>query len=95
MQAFLARLGACVAGEAPFTLVITDPMANSWVYSPAADAQPPAADADLDVGEDERSHDEDRRRGLLDMRTEDYAEEHAAELLLREQAEQAQPAPQE
>jgi zinc finger protein len=95
MQAFLARLGACVAGEAPFTLVITDPMANSWVYSPAADAQPPAADADLDVGEYERSHDENRRLGLLDMRTEDYAEAHAAELLLREQAEQAQPAPQE
>lgn len=39
MAAFMARLDACVAGTAPFTLVIKDPMANSWVYSPYTSAE--------------------------------------------------------
>jgi zinc finger protein len=87
MADFLARLGRCIDGTDAFTLILRDPMANSWVFSPAADAPGgPAADAALDVEEYTRSEHEDRHLGLLDMKTEDYAEAHAAELLAREQA---------
>ena len=39
MDAFLARLDACAAGEAAFTLVLDDPAGNSYVEAGAgADA---------------------------------------------------------
>jgi len=87
MADFLARLGRCIDGEDAFTLILRDPMANSWVYSPAADAH--AADAALDVVEYARTEAEDRDLGLLDMRTEDYAEEHEAAARAKELAEEA------
>lgn len=43
MGAFLARLDACAAGEAAFTLVLDDPAGNSYVEAGAAGADPALA----------------------------------------------------
>lgn len=52
MAAFMKRLDACVTGSTAFTLVIKDPMANSWVYSPytSAEALPYALGSSADSG---------------------------------------------
>lgn len=34
---FVDDLGSVIKGERPFTLLIQDPMANSWIYSPFDD----------------------------------------------------------
>ena len=60
-----AKFDACVRGERAFTLRLTDPMANTWVYSPFASAG--EADPRLTHETYVRSHQEDVDLGLMDM----------------------------
>ena len=64
-----------------FTLVISDPIASSFVYSPLihdATRETPGIDPQLDIEEYTRTWDEDEALGLHDMVTEDYNGEKAA-----------------
>ena len=65
----------------PFTLVISDPVASSFVYSPLihdATRETPGTDPQLDIEEYTRTWDENEGLGLHDMVTEDYGGEQAA-----------------
>ena len=67
---FLEKMELYEQGETPFTLILKDPMANSFIYSPRMDGY---EDAELVEEEYVRSKDEDEELGLLDMNTEgDY-----------------------
>jgi ZPR1 zinc finger protein len=74
-DAFTTQLRACSQGARPFSLVLRDPLANSWVYSP----HHPAPDPRLAHATYARTHEENLELGLLDMRTEGYGEEPLAE----------------
>ena len=73
--AFLADLEACIEGTRPFTLILKDPMANTWVYSPVA----PAPDPRLEHSPYVRSAEEDVELGLTDMLVEGYGEDKMEE----------------
>jgi ZPR1 zinc finger protein len=68
---FVAKLEQVAAGSVPFTLILQDPMANTWVYSPTA----PNPDPRLSHEDYTRSQEEDEELGLLDMQTENYGED--------------------
>jgi len=72
MEEFIAKMDAIIAGHAPFTLIIHDPIAASWIYSPLA----PAADPQIEIVHYERTHDENEMLGLNQI---DTAECDAAE----------------
>ncbi len=63
-RAFLQRLEGLKERKESFTLIIHDPMANSWIFSPV---QPPQTDAHLTVEQYTRSAEEDIDLGLADM----------------------------
>ncbi|KAI2498531.1 zinc finger protein [Fragilaria crotonensis] len=85
---FLDRLKALLEGQTfPFTIVISDPLSNSFVGPVPRDAIQLALQAEregsndcynnyvdqgMDVQEYERSHDQNEILGLNDMRTENY-----------------------
>ena len=60
----------CISGTRPFTLIVEDPLANSYIYSPF---DPPESDPRLKVELYDRSWDEDEELGLHDMNV-DHAE---------------------
>jgi hypothetical protein len=60
-----AQMDACIAGDMVFTMIMTDPLANSYVYSPV---EPPTADSQLIVEVYARSWDEDDELGLHDIK---------------------------
>mmetsp|Transcript_24252 Transcript_24252/g.84247 ORF Transcript_24252/g.84247 Transcript_24252/m.84247 type:complete len:673 (-) Transcript_24252:305-2323(-) len=66
MKAFMERIEALLRGEIAFTMIVSDPMANSWIHSPYA----PEPDPRLTSVDYDRSESEDRELGLLDMKTE-------------------------
>ncbi len=68
---FLGRLEAFATGKEAFTLVVDDPVANSYVQNLCA----PEPDAQLSVEDYERSAEQDDELGLHDMKTEDYEHE--------------------
>ncbi len=59
----------------PFTLIIDDPLSNSFIFSPAD----PDQDKNLIKEEYERTWEQNELLGINDMKVENYAEEHAAE----------------
>lgn len=63
---FVADIDAMSRGEKEFTLVLEDPMSNSWIHSPYA----PEPDPRLEVKDYTRTEEENIRLGLHDMRTE-------------------------
>ena len=69
-RAFLERFNACIEGRIAFTLLMSDPMSNTWIYSPTA----PDPDPRLTHTPYTRSHEEDLALGLVDMKTENYGE---------------------
>ena len=87
-QKFLAKLREMADGKFfPFTLVLSDPLANSFVGPPTVDAVALASQAEKDgnnscydeyvdpgmvVEEYERTHDQNETLGLNDIRTENY-----------------------
>ena len=62
-RAFESAFEDCAKGRMPFTLIMEDPLANSYVYSPFA----PEPDPRLQVETYQRSWDEDETLGLHDM----------------------------
>jgi zinc finger protein len=67
MREVYETLEAYARGERAFTLRITDPMANTWIYSPAADGLGGSDDPSLTVEHYTRSEEEDIDLGLADM----------------------------
>ncbi|KAK4981311.1 nucleolar zinc-finger protein [Elasticomyces elasticus] len=72
---FFEGLSAAIGGNLPFTMILEDPLASSYVQSYTA----PEPDPQIDVEDYERTHEEEEHLGLNDIKTEDYEEEHAAE----------------
>jgi len=65
MASFMAKLDACIQGTMSFTLRLVDPMANTWIHSPALSEG--KEDPRLTHTAYTRSQDEDLELGLLDM----------------------------
>jgi len=70
---FFAGLESAIKGEREFTIVLTDPLACSYVQSLADDPSQP--DEEMTIVEYERTDDEEEELGLKDMKTENYAED--------------------
>ncbi|KAI8936564.1 hypothetical protein NX059_006965 [Plenodomus lindquistii] len=71
---FFSQLDAAIHGEVKFTIVLTDPLASSYVQSFTA----PQPDPQLKMEDYARTAEEEEDLGLTDMKTEGYEEEHAA-----------------
>ena len=65
---FFKKLDSALKIETPFTVVLEDPLANSYVQSLSDDA----IDPQILVEDYERSHEENEHLGLNDMKTEGY-----------------------
>jgi len=72
---FVEVLDKVLLGSIPFTFIVKDPLANSWVLNPYA----PEADPRQSVEEYTRSEEEDESLGITDMRTEGYEAPTAGE----------------
>ncbi|TKA33723.1 hypothetical protein B0A50_00559 [Salinomyces thailandicus] len=68
---FFSELTAAIENRKPFTLVLEDPMASSYVQSLTA----PEKDPQIEVEEYERTEEEEEHLGLKDMKTENYGAE--------------------
>eukprot|EP01117_Protostelium_nocturnum_P001734 TRINITY_DN1213_c0_g1_i1.p1 TRINITY_DN1213_c0_g1~~TRINITY_DN1213_c0_g1_i1.p1 ORF type:complete len:497 (+),score=155.70 TRINITY_DN1213_c0_g1_i1:79-1569(+) len=68
---FLDQMDELIEGKEPFTLIMEDPVANSYILSLTA----PDPDPQLQEEEYERSWKENEELGLNDMKTEGYEEE--------------------
>lgn len=71
---FFGQLTSAINGEVKFTIVLSDPLASSYVQSFAA----PEPDAQMKVEEYERTEEEEEDLGLKDMKTEGYGDEQPA-----------------
>lgn len=67
---FFAGLDSAIKGEREFTVILTDPLACSYVQSLAGDPSQP--DDQMTVEEYERTDQEEEDLGLKDMKTENY-----------------------
>ncbi|KAF2637054.1 zf-ZPR1-domain-containing protein [Massarina eburnea CBS 473.64] len=74
---FFNQLSAAINGDIKFSIVLSDPLASSYVQSFKA----PEPDAQMKVEDYERTEEEEQDLGLSDMKTEGYEEEHAASLV--------------
>ncbi|AEO71491.1 e9b2640b-2828-4d41-8d5d-aced241432b2 [Thermothielavioides terrestris] len=70
---FFSNLNAAVSGKKEFTIVLTDPLASSYVQSLADDPSQP--DEQMTVEEYERTEEEEEELGLRDMKTEGYEQD--------------------
>ncbi|KAH9845027.1 zinc finger protein ZPR1 [Teratosphaeria destructans] len=70
---FFASLEAAIDNKKPFTLVLEDPMASSYVQSLTA----PDPDPQIQLQDYERTEQEEEDLGLKDIKTEGYEEDHA------------------
>lgn len=71
---FFSQLDTAIDGAIKFTIVLTDPLASSYVQSFTA----PEPDPQITLEDYERTAEEEEDLGLADMKTEGYEEEHAA-----------------
>ncbi|KAK3304377.1 ZPR1 zinc-finger domain-containing protein [Chaetomium strumarium] len=69
-EEFFKGLDAAIKGEKEFTIVLTDPLASSYVQSLADDPGQP--DEQMTVEEYDRTDEEEEDLGLKDMKTEGY-----------------------
>ncbi|KAJ4306982.1 nucleolar zinc-finger protein [Collariella sp. IMI 366227] len=67
---FFNNLNAAIAGEKEFTIILTDPLASSYVQSLADDPAQP--DDQMTVELYDRTDEEEEELGLKDMKTEGY-----------------------
>ena len=67
-ESFLARLKAVKAAERPFTLILDDPLANSYLQNLYA----PDPDPNMTIEEYERTWEQNDDLGLNDMKVEGY-----------------------
>lgn len=73
---FLASLKSIKSAEKPFTLILDDPLANSYLQSLYA----PDPDPNMTIEVYDRTHEQNDDLGLNDMKLEGYEEEHAEEM---------------
>lgn len=66
-EKFINELKLCKDGKRDFTLIVKDPLANSWIFSPNE------PDERLKQEKYTRSEEENEELGLLDMKTENYS----------------------
>ncbi|KAI5458035.1 ZPR1 zinc-finger domain-containing protein [Mariannaea sp. PMI_226] len=71
-DSFFSGLDSAIAGEKPFTIILTDPFASSFVQ-PLVD--PPAPDPRIKRENYTRTEEEEEELGLKDMKTEGYEED--------------------
>ncbi|KAK5134084.1 hypothetical protein LTR08_006974 [Meristemomyces frigidus] len=71
-EEFFASLSEAIEGKIPFTLVLEDPLASSYVQSLTA----PEPDPQIEIVDYERTEEEKDDLGLNDMKTEGYEEDH-------------------
>ncbi|KAH6623033.1 ZPR1 zinc-finger domain-containing protein [Chaetomium tenue] len=69
-EKFFDDLNAAIKGEREFTIILTDPLASSYVQSTAEDPSQP--DEQMTIEEYERTDEEEEDLGLKDMKTEGY-----------------------
>ncbi|GJJ11412.1 hypothetical protein Clacol_005645 [Clathrus columnatus] len=81
---FLGNLKEIKSGEKPFTLILDDPLANSYLQSLYA----PDPDPNMIIELYDRTYEQDDELGLNDMKLEGYEEEHAAEMKRSDLAEE-------
>lgn len=70
---FFEGLDSAIKGERQFSIILTDPLASSYVQSLADDPSDP--DDQMTVEEYDRTAEEEEELGLTDMKTENYAED--------------------
>ncbi len=70
-EAFLGKLKAVMRVDHPFTVIIDDPLSNSYIQNPYA----PDEDEQVKVEVYTRSHDQNEELGLNDINVENYGEE--------------------
>ena len=71
-QSFFALMERAIAGEVPFTMILSDPLAGSYVQS-LAEAEAEVDDA-IVVEEYQRTDEEEEELGLKDIKVEGYEE---------------------
>ncbi|KAG8861420.1 nucleolar zinc-finger protein [Tulasnella sp. 330] len=73
-EVFLGRLKDVMTASIPFTVILDDPLANSYLQNLYA----PDPDPNMTTETYERTWDQNEELGLNDMKVEGYEEEHAA-----------------
>ena len=72
-KTFLDKLEAFGNGSSfPFTLILRDPLGNSFVSAPLGSFLPPESDFNITMVDFERSYEENEDFGLNDINTKDY-----------------------
>lgn len=72
-KTFMARLKSAAAGQIPFTLIMEDPLAASYIQNPFA----PDEDPNMKHEEFERTEEQNDDLGLTDMNVDNYQDEAA------------------
>ncbi|GAA6036729.1 hypothetical protein JCM8097_003450 [Rhodosporidiobolus ruineniae] len=75
MQVFLGNLKKVMTASIPFTVILDDPLANSYIQNLYA----PDADPNMLDEEYERTYDQNDELGLNDIKVENYGEEEEVE----------------
>lgn len=79
---FFDGIDAAIKGDVKFTIILSDPLASSYVQNLCS----PDADPQIETEEYERTAEEEEDLGLTDMKTEGYEEGHAAEVKAEQEA---------
>ncbi|KAM0748586.1 zf-ZPR1-domain-containing protein [Meredithblackwellia eburnea MCA 4105] len=72
MEVFLRKLKSVITASIPFTVILDDPLANSYIQNLYA----PDDDPNMTTVLYDRSHEQNEELGLNDMKTEDYDDPH-------------------
>jgi ZPR1 zinc-finger domain len=72
-EVFLDKLESVAKGEMmPFTLILRDPLGNSFISAPLGSFLPPESDPNITLTDFERTYEENEDFGLNDINTRDY-----------------------
>lgn len=82
---FFESLDAAIAGQKPFSVILTDPFASSFVQ-PLVD--PPAPDPKIQREQYDRTDEEEEELGLKDMKVEGYEEDNDGKAVAEESKEE-------
>jgi len=73
MDLFLVRFKTLLTGNKPFTVIMDDPLSNSFIFSPLF----PEKDPQLEVIDYERTWEQNEELGINDMNVDHYEEEES------------------
>ncbi|KAH8601322.1 ZPR1 zinc-finger domain-containing protein [Bisporella sp. PMI_857] len=79
-KSFFDGIGEAINGEKKFTVILTDPLASSYVQNLCS----PDDDPQISTEDYERTAEEEDDLGLTDMKTEDYADKSSVQEVLDE-----------